>query len=100
MSPLEQGAESTNPPEQASLPTVPTAQPPREPPDPAGQPEEDHHPRRITPLIPHPRRDCARGNRYGDCDDWFHPVDCAIDTNRAGRLRNLMFDTRKSRSTA
>src|SRR5579862_1339384 len=37
MSPLEQGAESTNPPEQASLPTVPTAQPPREPPDPAVQ---------------------------------------------------------------
>jgi uncharacterized membrane protein len=37
MSPLEQGAESTNPPEQASPPTAPTAQPPREPPDPAGQ---------------------------------------------------------------
>ena len=35
--PLEQGAESTHPPEQASLPTAPTAQPPREPPDPAGQ---------------------------------------------------------------
>ena len=37
MSPLEQGAESTNPPEQASLPTAPTAPPSREPPDPAGQ---------------------------------------------------------------
>src|ERR1700745_2301860 len=37
MSPLEQGAESTNPPEQASLPTASTAEPPREAPDPAVQ---------------------------------------------------------------
>ena len=37
MSSLEQGAESTHPLEQASLPTAPTAQPPREPSDPAGQ---------------------------------------------------------------
>ena len=56
MSPLEQGAESTNPPEQASLPTAPTAQPPREPPDPAGQQAVAETARVVSPEAEQPAR--------------------------------------------